>query len=133
MKSFVSVSNFTNDPSVSATHCQLLLSGPLCHFVTFPHSMGNHPFQGSHIFLYLFALADTFCYLLLQFCRDTACRVRRFMSRHIPLKTFHRKNHSVETNDCMRHDNLKIREVGHDLIRDIFACTIHILHIYPGQ
>ena len=23
-------------------------------------------------------------------CRDTACRVRRFMSRYIPLKTFHR-------------------------------------------
>ena len=38
------------DPSVSAAHCQLLLSGPFCHFVTFPHSMGNHPFQGSLIF-----------------------------------------------------------------------------------
>ncbi len=22
---------------------------PFCHFVTFPHSMGNHPFQGSLI------------------------------------------------------------------------------------
>ena len=39
------------DPSVSAAHCQLLLSGPFCHFVTFPHSMGNHPFQGSLILL----------------------------------------------------------------------------------
>ena len=39
------------DPSVSAAHCQLLPSGPFCHFVTFPHSMGNHPFQGSLIFL----------------------------------------------------------------------------------
>ena len=38
------------DPSVSAAHCQLLPSGPFCHFVTFPHSMGNHPFQGSLIF-----------------------------------------------------------------------------------
>ena len=37
------------NPSVSATHCQLLPSGPFCHFVTFPHSMGNHPFQGSLI------------------------------------------------------------------------------------
>ena len=37
------------DPSVSAAHCQLLPSGPFCHFVTFPHSMGNHPFQGSLI------------------------------------------------------------------------------------
>ena len=43
--------NISEDPSVSAAHCQLLLSGPFCHFVTFPHSMGNHPFQGSLIFL----------------------------------------------------------------------------------
>ena len=36
MKSFVSVSNFTNDPSVSATHCQLPFQGSLkpSHFIT---------------------------------------------------------------------------------------------------
>ena len=78
MKSFYDVFGISRNPSVSATHCQLLLSVPFCHFVTFPHSMGNHPFQGSHIFLYLFVLADTFCYLLFRFCRDRLCRVRRF-------------------------------------------------------
>ena len=49
MKSFYDVFNISGDPSVSAAHCQLLPSGPFCHFVTFPHSMGNPPFQGSHI------------------------------------------------------------------------------------
>ena len=53
MKIFCDVFHISKNPSVSATHCQLLLSGPFCHFVTFPHSMGNHPFQGSLISLLL--------------------------------------------------------------------------------
>ena len=37
------------NPSVrSQTRVQLLTGArPLCHYVTFPHTVGNHPFQGS--------------------------------------------------------------------------------------
>ena len=36
----------------------------------------------------LSAVGEVFCALWL--CRDTACRVRRFRERNIPLETFHR-------------------------------------------
>ena len=50
MKFFLGVKELRDNPSVKPAACQLLPSRPLCHFVTFPHSMGNHPFQGSLIY-----------------------------------------------------------------------------------
>ena len=46
---FTLVSLFFRLPVVrSQTRVQLLTGArPLCHFVTFPHTVGNHPFQGS--------------------------------------------------------------------------------------
>ena len=47
-KDYKKVHYFLIPQSVRVAHSQLLTGArPLCHFVTFPHTVGNHPFQGS--------------------------------------------------------------------------------------
>ena len=66
-------------PSGFAAH--LVLSGPLCPSGISP-PRGESPLSGEAYF------SLSFRYLLLRFCRDTASRVRQFVSGEIPLKTF---------------------------------------------
>ena len=47
-KDYKKVHYFLIPQSVRVAHSQLLTGArPLCHFVTFPHTVGNHPLQGS--------------------------------------------------------------------------------------
>ena len=49
VRSQLTLQGSLNNPSVrSWTRVQLLTGArPLCHYVTFPHTVGNHPLQGS--------------------------------------------------------------------------------------